>query len=188
MTVATLPRNGLTLAVVIAAAEISPAWRVPGRIALAPGTSQRTCSPRYQSPSRQAVRQLHLRSQQLFRLSLIVQSPNNYGNTHSPASSGRGSSLAITSRRTGDYRSLASGRDNRSPDRTRSPGCGRFASDNHRTDISTPPLCLKPARPVLQLRPDVSPGRIVRIDLGLSRRIRFKETRAVEIRAEFPAH
>jgi hypothetical protein len=149
-------------------------------------------TPQYQNPySRQAeYGNCIFDHRQLFNLSLIVQSPGNYGNPLARRLLSGWEFLLITSRRTGDYLTLASGRDNSFTgiglDRPDAVG------DSHVDNPTLTRYFNTAAFAQNQIGQFGNSGRNsirgpnqFNIDLGLSRRISFKESRALEIRSEF---
>jgi len=149
-------------------------------------------TPAFQNPySRQAeYGNCIFDHRQLFNLSLIVESPNNYGNAFARRLLGGWELLVITSRRTGDYLSLASGRDNSLTgiglDRPDAVGDSHLDNPTLTRYFNTAAFAQnQPGQFGNSGRDSIQGPNQFNIDLGLSRRIRFKETRALEIRSEF---
>ena len=127
---------------------------------------------------------------QIFNLSLIAQTPSSFSNAMLRHLLGGWETFVIASRRTGDFLSLASGKDNSFS----GIGLDRpdVVGDSH---LSNPTLAKyfntaafqqnQPGQFGNSGRDSIVGPNQFNIDFGLSRRFQFHEARAIEIRSEF---
>ncbi|HKA00584.1 MAG TPA: hypothetical protein VKE70_28930, partial [Candidatus Solibacter sp.] len=149
-------------------------------------------SPQFQNPySRQGeYGNCIFDHRQLFNLSLIAHSPNHYANATLRRLLGGWEAFVISSRRTGDFLSLSSGRDNS----LTGIGLDRpdVVGDSH---VDNPTLAKyfntaafaqnQPGQFGNSGRNSIVGPNQFNIDFGLSRRFKFQESRALDVRSEF---
>ena len=149
-------------------------------------------SPQFQNPfSRQAeYGNCIFDHRQLFNLSLIAQTPSNYANAALRHVLGGWEAFVITTRRTGDFLSLASGRDNSLSgiglDRPDVVGDSHLANPTLAKYFNTAAFVQnQPGQFGNSGRNSIVGPNQFNIDFGLSRRITLREAKAIEVRSEF---